>query len=415
MKATVTSLLCVCAFVIGAWAADTGGIVYSTHFTNVSLQAIAVDRHGDVYVTGAASGSGIFVAKLNHSGRVIYSRIIGGFNNQGSGIAVDWDGNAYLTGTTFGNLPTTPNAFQPNFGGDIDGFVIKLDKRGELVYSTYLGGISADWGSAIAVDFSGNAYVTGLATVDFPTTPNALSEGGCEEFCAFVTKLNPTGSALVYSTYLGIGDVTATAIAVDLFGHAYVTGSSFFGVQTTPDAFEPNWPGSAFGEAFVTKLDETGSALAYGTYVAPTGLLFQSSGTGIAVDLEGDAYVTGFTTDGFPTTPNSVQPTFGGGGQNGFVTKLNSGGRSLVYSTYIGSGSLANDVGVDLLGNADVVWGTSGGTDAQVAKLNAGGSSLVNLGIGSAQDAANVKIAVDYFGSIYVATFDGSVTKIGAR
>src|SRR5579859_7412334 len=131
MKATVTSLLCVCAFVIGACAADTGGIVYSTHFTNVSLQAIAVDRHGNVYVTGAASGSGVFVAKLSPAGRVIYSRTIGGFNNQGSGIAVDWEGNAYLTGSTFGNLPTTPNAFQPSFGGDIDGFVIKLDKTGK--------------------------------------------------------------------------------------------------------------------------------------------------------------------------------------------------------------------------------------------------------------------------------------------
>lgn len=415
MKAIVSSLLCVCALVVSTLAADTGGIVYSTHLTGVFLQAIAVDRHGNVYVTGGVSGSGIFVAKLNPAGRTVYSRTIGGFNNEGSGIAVDWEGNAYLTGTTFGNLPTTPNAFQPNFGGNIDGFVIKLDKRGKVVYATYLGGFSTDWGTAIAVDFSGNAYVTGLATVDFPTTPNALSTGGCEEFCAFVTKLNRSGSSLIYSTYLGIGDVTANAIAVDLFGHAYVTGSSFFGVQTTPDAFEPNWPGSAFGEAFVTKLDETGSALAYGTYLAANGLLFQSSGTGIAVDLEGDAFVTGFATDQFPTTPNSVQPTFGGGGQNGFVTKLNSRGESLAYSTYIGSGSMANDVGVDLLGNADVVWGTPGGTDAQVARLNARGSSLVNIGIGSAQDPTNVKIAVDYFGNIYVATLDGFVTKIAAR
>ena len=415
MKATVTSLLCVCAFVIGAWARDTGGIVYSTHLTGVFLQGIAVDRHGNVYVTGGVPGSGVFVAKLNPAGKMIYSRTIGGFDNQGTGIAVDWEGNAYLTGITFGNLPTTPNAFQPSFGGGIDGFVIKLDKTGKIVYSTYLGGFSTDWGTAIAVDLRGHAYVTGLATVDFPTTPNALSLGGCEEFCAFVTKLNPSGSSLVYSTYLGIGDDTSSAIAVDLLGHAYVTGFSFFGVQTTPNAFEPNWPGSASGEAFVTKLDETGSFLEYGTYLAAVGQQFISSGSGIALDLDGNAYVVGFASDQFPTTPGSVQPTFGGGFQNGFVTKLNPNGESLVYSTYIGSGSLANGVGVDLLGNADVVWGTSGGTDAQVAKLNASGSSLVNVGIGSAQDAANVKIAVDYFGDIYVATFDGSVTKIGAR
>jgi hypothetical protein len=248
----------------------------------------------------------------------------------------------------------------------------------------------------------------------FPYDSHALSLGGCEEFCGFVTKLNPSGSALIYSTYLGIGDDTTYAIAVDLLGHAYVTGFSSFGVQTTPDAFEPNWPGSESGEAFVTKLD-TGSSLEYGTYLAATGVQFISSGTGIAVDLQGDAYVTGFTSDDFPTTPNSVQPTFGGGGTNGFVTKLNPSCSSLMYSTYIGSGSLASDVGVDLLGNADVVWGSSSALDAQVAKLNASGTSLTNLGIGSAQNAGNVKIAVAYFGNIYLATFDGSVIKIAAK
>jgi len=415
MKATVTSLLCMCVFAIGALAADKGGIVYSTHLTGVPLQAIAVDRHGEVYVTGGSSSSGIFVAKLDRAGQLVYSRYIGVAGSAGSGIAVDWQGNAYLTGATSGDLPTTPNAFQPSFGGDVDAFVIKLDKKGKLVYSTYLGGFSTDWGTAIAVDLVGHAYVTGLATVDFPTTPNALSLGGCEEFCGFVTKLNSSGSALIYSTYLGIGDDTTNAIAVDLLGHAYVTGFSSFGVQTTPDAFEPNWPGSESGEAFVTKLDDTGSSLVYGTYLAATGLQFISNGTGIAVDLQGDAYVTGFTSDDFPTTPDSVQPTFGGGGSNGFVTKLNRSGASLVYSTYIGSGSVASDVGVDLLGNADVVWGSSGANDAQVAQLNASGSSLFNLGIGSAQNAENVKIAVDYFGNIYVATLDGSVTKIASK
>lgn len=415
MKATVTLLLCICVFAVGALAADRDGIVYSTHLNGVPLMGIAVDRQGEVYVTGGSSTSGIFVAKLNPAGHVVYSRYLGAAGSAGYGIAVDWWGNAYLTGITFGNLPTTPNAVQPNFGGDIDGFVIKLDKNGKLLYSTYLGGISTDYGTAIAVDLSGNAYVTGLATFDFPTTPNALNPSGCEEFCGFVAKLNPSGSSLVYSTYLGVGDVTASAIAVDLFGHAYVTGTSLFGVPTTPGAFQPNWPGSAFGEAFVTKLDATGSSLAYGTYVSATGLLSLSNGTGVAVDLEGNAYVTGSTTDGFPTTPSSVQPTFGGGDSNAFVTKLNPAGSSVVYSTYIGSGSLANDVGVDLLGNAAVVWGSSSALDAQVARFNANGSSLVNLGIGGTENADNVKIAVDYFGNVYVATGDSSVTKIAGR
>lgn len=434
MKATASSLLCICVFVIGALAARTGGIVYSTHLNGISLQAIAVDRHGNVYVTGFGSSPGIFVAKLNPAGRLMYSRYIAGTESSSSGIAVDWQGNAYVTGATFGGLPTTPNAFRPTLNGSCfsfgsDAFVVKLDGRGNVIYATYLGACNVA-GSNITVDLHGNAYVTGLVVEelflpDFPTTPNALNSGGCGEFCGFVAKLDPTGSSLLYGTYFGTFDVFVTDIAVDLSGEAYVAGAASppGGVPTTLNAFEPNWPalgsecpgGGPF--AFVAKLNTTGTALVYGTYLGGGGSFADNScnastAYGVAVDLEGNAYVVGSTLASFPTTANSVQPTYGGGTSNGFLTKLNPGGTSLAYSTYIGSGSVATGVGVDLSDNADVVWGSSGTPDARVGNVNASGSSLVNLGIGSAQDAANVKIAVDYFGNIYIATFDGSVTKI---
>ena len=439
MNTKVVSLLCTCVFVVGAFAADTGKILYSTHLAGVSLQGIAVDWHGNVYVTGAGSSPGIFVAKLNPAGRLMYSRYIGGTQNDNSGIAVDWHGNVYVTGATSGGLATTPNAFRPTlndscfFGVVSDAFVVKLDRGGNVMYATYLGACNVA-GTNITVDLRDNAYVTGLVAAglfppEFPATPDALNSAGCGEFCGFVAKLDPTGASLLYGTYFGTFDVFVTDIAVDLSGEAYVVGTASpppGGVPTTLNAFEPNWPalGSTcpgFGPfAFAAKLNTTGTALVYGTYLGGGGSFADddcnaSTAAGVAVDLEGNAYVVGSTLASFPTTPTSVQPTYGGGTSNGFLTKLNPGGRSLVYSTYIGSGSVATGVGVDLLNNADVVWGSSGAPDARVAHVNASGTTLVDLGIASAQDAGNVKIAVDYFGNIYVATFDGSVTKIAAK
>lgn len=434
MKAAVSSLLCVCAFVIGAMAANPGTIVYSTQLPGVSLTAIAVDRGGNVYVTGYGSTPGIFVAELNPKGKVVYSTYIGGVGNIGSGIAVDWNGNAYVTGTTGGGLPTTPKAFQstpPQLGGPCgwfsDPFVLKVNSKGKVVYATYLAGqVCINSGIDIAVDLQGNAYVTGLTTGDFPTTPSAIN-ADCSEFCGFVAKLDTKGRSLLYSDYLGNFDVYPWSIAVDLLGQAYVTGSSYMDFVTTPNAFEPNWPGGFDNgyEPFVVKLNDAGNSFVYSTYLG--GKVCDSlgycasygAGRGIAVDLQGNAYVVGATEDGFPSTPNSVQPMFGGaaGGVNGFATKLDPAGNSLVYSTYIGSTGTesATDIAVDLLGNAYVVWGSSGALDAQVARLNAGGSSLVNLGTGNQQYSWSVRIAADYSRNIYVATFDGSVIKIVGR
>src|SRR3989449_4869999 len=268
-----------------------------------------------------------------------YSTYLGGSTiDQGFGIAVDSAGNAYVAGDTIStNFPTTPGAFQTTFGGPFccmgDAFVTKLNALGSgLVYSTYLGGGGNDQGNGIAVDSAGHAYVTGFTlSTNFPTTPGAFqtASGGGPD--AFVTKLNALGSGLVYSTYLGgSGDDEGNGIAVDSAGNAYVTGLTFSfpasnNFPTTPGAFQTT---SFLGVPFVTKLNPTGSALVYSTYLEVFGGFFVDEGLGIAVDSVGNAYVTGetFTFNPFPTTPGAFQTTSGGGLQDAFVTKLNPTG-----------------------------------------------------------------------------------------
>jgi hypothetical protein len=270
-------------------------------------------------------GSGdAFVAKINVAGTaLVYSTYLGGGSvdpDQGNGIAVDLAGNAYVTGTTTStDFPTTAGAFQAVFGGNLDAFVVKLNPTGSaLVYSTYIGGSSTEFGRSIAVDLAGNAYVTGLtASTDFPTV-NPLQPvlGGLED--AFVVKLNPTGSALVYSTFLGgSGSDDATGIAVVLAGNAYVIGTTAStDFPTTPGVFGAVLNG--LEDAFVTKLNPTGSGFVYSTYLGGSD---GDHGNGIAVDLAGNAYVIGTTasTD-FPITAGAFQTT--GSTQLAFVAKL---------------------------------------------------------------------------------------------
>src|SRR6266568_3527378 len=270
-----------------------------------------------------------------------YSTFLGGsFEDEGSGIAVDAAGNAYVTGMTASiNFPTTPGAFNTTNGQFPEAFVTKLDPAGStLVYSTYLGGNGDDRGRGIAVDSQGNAYVTGATlSTDFPTTVGAFQTASRGSAESFVTKLDPTGSTLVYSTYLGGGgpDV-GSGIAVDADGNAYVTGyttSPTF--PTTVGAFQFIFGGGA--DVFVTTLNPAGSALVYSTFLGGHNT---DMGKGIAVDALGNIYVTGTTNSvNFPTTAGAFQPIFGGG-FNGdiFVTKLDPkalGPLSLVYSTFL--------------------------------------------------------------------------------
>jgi len=212
-----------------------------------------------------------------------------------------------------------------------------------LSYSTYLGGSDDDGGFGIAVDGAGNAYVTGRTeSANVPTTPGAVQPTLRGDWNVFVSKLNPTGTALVYSTYLGgsgsslfdsSGD-EAWGIAVDGAGNAYVTGmTESANFPTTPGAVQPTPPGGS-SNAFVSKLNATGTAFVYSTYLGGSG---DDSGYGIAVDGAGNAYVTGGTTSAdFPTTPGAVQPTLQDSYGDAFVSKFNATGTVLGYSTYLG-------------------------------------------------------------------------------
>jgi plastocyanin len=355
---------------------------------------------------------------------LVYSTYLGGSGNDaGLGIAMDTSGNAYVTGYTNSTNFPTANPLQAANGGGYDAFVAKVNAVGSaLVYSTYFGGSGDDIGQSIAVDGSGNAYVTGYTqSTDFPTAnPLQAVYGGNAD--AFVAKLNASGSALVYSTYLGgSGSDYGQGIAVDASGNAFVTGSTGSANFPTANALQAANAGGS--DAFVVKVNAAGSALVYSTYLGGSGL---DQAWGIAVDLAGNAYVTGDTVStNFPTT-NPLQATHGGGTSDAFVAKVNAAGSALVYSTYLGGsgGDQGQGIAVDASGSAYVTGLTSstnfptanplqaangGANDAFVAKLNTAGSALVySTYLGGSGDDFGDGIAVDALGNAYVTGLTGS-------
>jgi hypothetical protein len=418
---------------------------YSTYLGGSSRDfghAIAVDVHGSAYVTGATFSSDFpvtsnafqttkpdfapaFVTKLSPDGsNLVYSTFLGGTNGfeDGRSIVVDLEGNAYIGGVSHStNFPTTPGAFQtttPKFFG-LSGFVTKLSPDGSrLVYSTYLTGSGlGDGVEGIAIDFRGHAFVTGgTSSIDFPTK-NAFQptlQGGAD---AFVTELDPTGSNLIYSTFLGGNSSdSGSGIAVDLEGNAYVTGGTNSTDFPTKNALQPTLHGQS--DAFVTKFDPSGRTLVYSTYLGGTN---GDESRGIAVNLVGEAYVTGTTNSTDFPVRNAIQPTFGGA-SDVFVAKFSRNGSTLIFSTYLGGNSEddGSRIAVDLLGNAYIVGTTFSPDfptanafqpapagpplqDAFVTALSSDGSALIYssyLG-GSAGNEGN-GIAVDLFGNAYL-------------
>lgn len=339
------------------------------------------------------------------------------------GVAVDAAGNAYIVGTIFSSsLPTTPGALQPT-SSSIDAFVAKLNAAGTAVeYVTYLGGGNADFGESIAIDAAGNAYVTGSTfSNDFPTTENAFqSKSPGVSAHPFVAKLNPTGTALVYSTHLGSGDPfdTSAAIAIDRDGQATVVGyTSSARFPVTPGAFQGSL--NEDPDAFVARLNSAGSALVYATYLGGNS---SDSASCIALDMEGNAYVAGttFSTD-FPTTRRAYQRERKGSDAS-FVAKLSAAGDRLAYSTLLGGDfQRVHGIAVDLNGNAYVIGNVSfpnvptpttpgalqpapaGGVETFVMKLNDTGSDLVySTFVGGSESDYGSAIAVDSFGQAYV-------------
>jgi hypothetical protein len=334
-------------------------LVYSTYLGGSGFDfgnGIAVDSVGSAYVTGTTTSSNFpianalqnmnassgkfpedaFVTKLSPTrSALIYSTYLGGSgDDQGSGIAVDSGGNASVTGITLSTNFPTANAVQSTSGGGIDAFVAKLNAAGSaLIYSTYLGGNREEVAHGIATDGAGNSYVTGhTRSTNFPTVnafQNTIGGGGSDPYSdVFVTKFNAAGSALVYSTYLG-GDAedVGTSLAVDSTGSAYLTGYTISTNFPSAHAFQSALNG--FDDAFVTKFDPAGSALIYSTYLGGDA---SENGAGIAVDLTGNAYVTGFTNSSDFPTVNPLQSP-GNPAGDAFVTKLNQAGTAPIPDT----------------------------------------------------------------------------------
>ena len=417
---------------------------YSTYLggsANDYGRGIAVDGSGNAYITGYTYSSNFptqnphqgtklgiwtaFVTKLSATGDLLYSSYLGGKGNDyGYGIAVDDSGCAYITGyTESDDFPTTPDSYQNIYAGGDDTFVVKLDPSGDtLAYSTYLGGSGNDQGRGIAVDSFRNTYITGCtSSTNFPLQ-NPDQETHAGNWDAFITKLDPSGSILSYSTYLGGDDEDrGHGIAVDNSGIAYVTGdtkSKFFPRKLGTRGFAGNT------DVFIARFSPFGSRL----YSSCLGGVSNDHGIGIALDDSGNFYITGYTNSyNFPTKNPFQESRVGNAfSYDAFVCKfspyeLNDNLRfNISYSTYLGG--TANDYGYGIAlnnsGNAYVTGYTlsnnfptqnpyqknhTGNIEVFITKLSATGDALTySTYLGGSSSDYGYGIAVDGSGNAYV-------------
>jgi uncharacterized protein (TIGR03437 family) len=385
-------VLCL-ALAARALQASSGTLAYATYLGGDGadiIHAIAIDASNNVYLTGETLSSNFpvtagafqkkhagqpgtltglmalngvapdaFVVKLNPAGQIVYATYLGGAGaDAGLGIAVDSAGSAYVVGTTNSwNFPVTAGAVQAGLAGNSDIFVAKIGPDGStLVYATYLGGTGFDSASAIAVDSAHNVYLGGTAAGNFPTTPGAYRTAGAG---AFVAKLNPTGTALVYSTFLGdTGSGTTSGVALDSAGNAYACGATYSTTfPTTPEAIR-SVTGTNNSAAFLVKLNPAGADAVYASILGGRG---DSSGAAVAVDAQGNAYLAGSTEAAdFPAAS-------GAGSADAFVVKVNPAGSALVYGTLLGGSGAdrAYALAIDSAGDA-LVSGSTASTDFPV-------------------------------------------------
>ncbi len=367
---------------------DPAILVYAGYIggnSNDEGRGIAVDSAGNAYVTGQTlsteatfpekvgpdlthNGPSLdaFVAKVNAAGTgLVYAGYIGGnSSDSGRGIAVDSAGNAYVTGWTSSAQATFPEKIGPDLtkNGGFDAFVAKVNPSGTgLIYAGYIGGTGIDSGYGIAVDSAGNAYVTGDTTSTQATFPEKVGpdltyNGGRD---AFVAKVNPSGTGLVYAGYIGGSSVDeGHGIAVDSAGNAYVTGAATSTQATFPEKVGPDLTHNSGRDAFVAKVNPSGTGLVYAGYIGGTG---HDDGHGIAVDSAGNAYVSGQTSSSQATFPEKVGPDLThNGNSDAFVAKVTTGGTGLVYAGYIGGipSDFGYGIAVDSAGNAYVTGQT---------------------------------------------------------
>lgn len=380
-------------------AVDNAGNVYGTGWYNAAYPTTAGSYQPN-YKAGGGYGDA-YIFKLNPTASAfVYATYLGGAVSyeQGEGIEVNAAGEVYVCGWTQStDFPTTPGAFNTTFTGTSfqDIWITKLNAAGSaLVYSNLIGGIYSDYAYAIALETSGSVYVTGYSTnnnLDFPTTPGAY-QSNATGAGAYILKMNPTGSALVYSTFTGSSG-NGYGIAIDGSGNAYLAGVLYGSLVTTPGCFDntPDPMISIYPDMFVQKMDATGSTLVYSTYLGGNGTDDLFYGDAIAVDAAGSAYVTGGTAStNFPTTAGAYDVTQSGG-TDPFLVKFDPTGSSLVFGTFLGSDGIGESVALNtydepfVAGNVNSqglnattcanfsTWG--GGTDCFLAKLNATGSN----------------------------------------
>lgn len=454
-----------------------GRLVYSTFLSGddggETGYDIQVDASGAAYVVGNTSSpdfpvspgaitkpdidADIFIVKINPSGsNLVYAAILGGTEGDaGKSIDIDSAGSVYITGSTYSpDFPTTPGAYDQSCGMDgncdasgynfyPDVYVAKLNANGtSLVYSTFIGGEDTEEGDMIDV-VGGEAYVIGNTQSDhFPTTPGAMDHGS-QNFGTYVSKLNSTGTDLLYSTFMPSTycPFGACAIAVDPMGYAYIAGTANLSLfPFTPGAFDTTY---GEDEAFIAKLNQAGTGVEYATFVGGSGV---ESAWDIAIDPNGNAYLVGSTVSpDFPTTLNAYDRTCGNDGNcldgyayphaDVYVIKMNSTGTGIWYGTYLGGSdsdcetfaTINKDctIAIDTQGNAYIGGGTSstdfpltqgaidtyfeGYTEAYAAKLNSNGTELEYATLLGGFDEETVHgITVDQEGMVYVTGGTGS-------
>ncbi|MGA7733076.1 MAG: SBBP repeat-containing protein [Chloroflexia bacterium] len=357
-------------------------ITWSTYFGGTGSErefwGIAIDGAGNIYLTGSTRSTDFptknpiqnahhggnydtAIFKLTAGGALIYSTYLGGDGDDaGLGIAVDADGNAYVTGLTCSTNFPTASALQPQFKGACDAFVSKLDASGsKLSFSTYLGGEGRDNGNAIALDSSGDVLIVGgTGSTTFPTANpiQSASGGGID---GFVSRLSKSGSNLIYSTYLGGSDSDSCAsIAIDKRGNSYIVGITASTNFPTKNPKQAAYAGN--NDAFLLELNPQGSALVYSTYLGGSDI---DAAIDVALDSTGDVYLGGTTySTNFPTL-NAYKPSCGACGIDGFLARFDSDGTDLLMSSYFG-GSARESLRAIAVDKQDMVY-MVGSTESQ--------------------------------------------------
>ena len=439
-----------------------------------SAWGLAIDSHDNAYICGWAAPSSssaatsgafqtnnravsslrlfplenCFVAKLDKTGtNLVYYTYLGStVSDAAVGIAADAQGNAYVTGYTYGqDFPVTTNGLITTnlsyyvdsygyFAGHVQGFMSKLSADGsQLVYSTYLGTDTGAYPGAIAVDSQDNIYVGGQAYNDYPVTnaiqstsktySNYAGDSYPDAYDAFITEISSNGQSRVYSTfYGGYEEEYVSSIALDKSGNLYAVGETRSTDFPVTNAIQTTYGGGTYN-AFALKLDHTGTNVIYATYLGGN---VNDWANGVGSDTNGNAYIVGTTfSANFPIT-NALLSVINGNGStsvsDGFLTKLSPSGQ-LLYSTYLGGSQsdIANGVAVQADGEVVVAGQTgstdfapyanygsvnSGNLDAFVARLNSAGNVLENFAYlgGSQEDSANA-VALDANANAYVAGY----------